>query len=391
MQIPHASNSNPNTPPKLMIIIFAISTGLFWFSLYAYVPELSTYAESLGASYKLIGIITGSYGLTQLLLRIPLGIVSDILGRRKPFILVGLFISIISSFITFMNPSASSLLITRLLAGVSAATWVVFTVLFSGYFHEKEATKSVGYINSYNAMGQLVSMILGGIISWRFGPRYLFLLALIGAIIGFFIALFITEINYNKRPFNLSDYIQVAKNPLLLRVSILAVLSQLITFATAFGFVPVLAKQMGAANVQLSLLTILAIIPAIFISRLAGDLFPRILGIKKTLIIGYLISAFLCILMPFIPTLSGLYVAQFFGGIGRSMVFPLLMGLGIQNVAGHNRASAMGLFQAIYGIGMVLGPILLGFIGDTYGLVSGFMFTGMISLISLFFIARLDE
>jgi MFS family permease len=380
-----------NTPSKHMITIFAFSTGLFWFSLYAYVPELSTYAESLGASYKLIGLITGSYGLTQLLLRIPLGIVSDLLGRRKPFILMGLVVAIISSLITFINPSASSLLITRLLAGVSAATWVVFTVLFSGYFHEKEATKSVGYINSYNALGQLTSMILGGIISWRFGPRYLFLLALIGALIGFVIALFITEVNHNKRPFNLTNYLQVAKNPMLLRVSGLAILSQLITFATAFGFVPVLAKNMGAVNIQLSLLTILAILPAIFISRLAGDLFPRLWGIKKTLMIGSLISAFLCILMPLIPNLTGLYIAQFFSGVGRSMVFPLLMGLGIQNVPGHNRASAMGLFQAIYGIGMVLGPILLGFIGDTFGLVVGFMFTGLIGFVSLAIIAQLDE
>ncbi len=387
----HSSTTPHTKSSQTMITIFALSTGFFWFSLYAYVPELSTYADALGASYKFIGIITGSYGLTQLLLRIPLGIFSDLLGRRKPFILLGLLVAIISSLITFIHPSAMSLLITRLLAGVSAATWVVFTVLFSSYFHEKEATKSVGYINSYNALGQMISMIIGGFISWRFGPRYLFLLALIGACIGFLIALFITEVNHTKRAFHLKEYLDVAKNPTLVRVSSLAILSQLITFASAFGFVPVLAKKMGAVNLQLSFLTILAIIPAIFISRLAGDLFPRLWGIKKTLTIGSLISAFLCILMPFIPTLTGLYIAQFISGIGRSMVFPLLMGLGIQNVARDHRASAMGLFQAIYGIGMVLGPVLLGFIGDTFGLVTGFIFTGGVGLMSIFIIAQLDE
>ena len=35
-----------------MITIFALSTGFFWFSLYAYVPELSTYADALGSGKK---------------------------------------------------------------------------------------------------------------------------------------------------------------------------------------------------------------------------------------------------------------------------------------------------------------------------------------------------
>ncbi len=374
-----------------MITIFAISTGLFWFSLYAYVPELSTYAASLGASYKFIGMITGSYGLTQLLLRIPLGITSDLLGRRKPFILFGLLVSMVSSLITFFVPSATSLFITRLLAGVSASSWVVFTVLFSTYFHEKEATKAVGYINSYTALGQLISMILGGFISWSFGPRYLFLLAFLGAFFGFIIALFITETSHKKSTFHFSTYITIIQSPLLLSVSFLAILSQLITFATSFGFVPILAKDLGAANFQLSLLTILTIIPAIFISRLAGNFFPKLWGIKKTLMIGMIISALLCIIMPFISSLTGLYFAQFVSGVGRSMVFPLLMGLGIRHVPNHHRASAMGLFQALYGIGMVLGPILLGFIGATYGLMTGFIFTGFIGFFSIIIIARLDE
>jgi len=59
-------------------------------SLYAYVPILSPYAESLGASYKMVGMIIGSYGFTQMLLRIPLGIISDKMGNRKLFIISGI-------------------------------------------------------------------------------------------------------------------------------------------------------------------------------------------------------------------------------------------------------------------------------------------------------------
>jgi len=378
------------TNKRYMTMVFAMTTAFFWFSLYAYIPELSTYAEHLGASYQFIGLIGGSYGLTQLLLRIPLGIFSDAIGKRKPFILFGLLIAFISSMITFLNPNAFSLLITRLLAGVSASTWVVFTVLFSSYYLPEEAKKSIGAINSYNAMGQLIAMTIGGFVSFWWGTRYLFLLSAIGALIALGLGVFITDQGHEKKQIVLKDFLTVVKEKRLLWVSFLAILSQLITFATIFGFVPILAKRLGAEGIQLSLLTILAIIPAVIVARLAGDLFPRTIGVKRTLIIGLLGSGLVCAILPWVTSLSVLYMVQFLSGVARSMVFPLLMGLGIEGIALDKRATAMGIFQALYGIGMVFGPILLGFIAGTFGLTAGFGFTGMIGVLGVVLIYRMD-
>ncbi len=150
-----------------------------------------------------------------------------------------------------------------------------------------------------------------------------------------------------------------------------------------FGFVPLLAKNLGADSLQLSLLTVLAIIPAIFISRLASTYFPSKIGKKLTINIGFAISALLCIVMPWIHSLLVLYIVQFISGIGRSMVFPLLMGLGIEHIDPDRRASAMGMFQASYGIGMVFGPVLLGFIAQSYGMIVGFGITGVIGLLGI--------
>ena len=54
--------------------LYQAAVMLFWFSQYTYVPHLSAYLKDLGASLTLIGIVTGSYGFTQMLARIPLGI-----------------------------------------------------------------------------------------------------------------------------------------------------------------------------------------------------------------------------------------------------------------------------------------------------------------------------
>ena len=71
---------------------------LFWFSVYTYPSFLTTYAtNTLGATKVLAGMIVGSYGLTQMILRIPLGIVSDILKKRKLFVMIGFGLSILAS------------------------------------------------------------------------------------------------------------------------------------------------------------------------------------------------------------------------------------------------------------------------------------------------------
>ena len=75
---------------------FLLGIVLYWMGLYVYVPILPVYAQSMGASLSLVGLIVASYGVVQLLLRIPLGVASDWLGRRKPFVLAGFIVLVIS-------------------------------------------------------------------------------------------------------------------------------------------------------------------------------------------------------------------------------------------------------------------------------------------------------
>lgn len=56
---------------KKNINLFIFVTAFYWLSIYAYIPTFSPYIESLGASHKMIGLILGSYGFTQMLIRIP--------------------------------------------------------------------------------------------------------------------------------------------------------------------------------------------------------------------------------------------------------------------------------------------------------------------------------
>lgn len=365
---------------------------LFWFSLYAYVPQISSYAEELGASYKLIGLIGGAYGFTQTILRIPLGILSDKINKKKLFVLIGLFNTIVSALVTFIYPTPYSLLITRLLAGVSSATWVNFTVLFMLYFSPEEGTKAVSIAVSNSKMGQLFAMIIGGFIATRLGVRTLFLLSTIFGLASFMIGIFIEEIPAKNSKNNKEklQILSIMKNKRVMNICILGALVQMISYSTAFGFTSLVAKNLGADDLILSYLSVIYTMPQIFLSVFSITLVRRY-GKYKVLMIGFILSIILCFAIPNSANLFILFIIQFFSGVGSAITFPILMSSVVEGVESNFLNTVMGFFQAFYGIGMVVGPIILGYIGDVFSLEAGFFVVGILSMISIVLLNQLKS
>lgn len=76
--------------------IFLAVSFIFWFSHFIYIPILSPYIEFKGGQYAFIGLVLGSYGLMQFLFRLPMGVFSDLVKVRKPFIIFGMLVSAFS-------------------------------------------------------------------------------------------------------------------------------------------------------------------------------------------------------------------------------------------------------------------------------------------------------
>lgn len=84
---------------KINLIVYSSAVALFWTSLYLYVPTLPVYVNERVNSLSAVGLILAMYGLWQAIIRFPLGIASDRLGLRKPFILSGFFLSILGALV----------------------------------------------------------------------------------------------------------------------------------------------------------------------------------------------------------------------------------------------------------------------------------------------------
>ena len=369
-------------PSSKRIFLFYAVTAIFWFALYAYVPYVSPYSELLGADLRFIGLIVGAYGFTQMAIRFPLGIISDRLGKRKIFVLGGLFFAAVSGLVVFFIPHPMTMLLSRSLGGVAAASWVTFAILGASYYPPEEATKSVGYLNAANAAGRICAFLAGGLIAQWIGVPYAFMLGGLAGLVGLVAGLGIKEKKQDaKNPPKLTELLGVARNPGLLCTSLLAILAQYIMFATAFGFTPLLAYSMGASPFALGMLGIASAVPGLLIAPLAGTVIPKKIGPRNTIATGFIMAAIGCVFLAFAGNMWQLFAIQAFIGAGYIIAYTLLMGLCIKDMPGERRATAMGFFQAVYGVGMFLGPFVTGWLAHSYGLTVALPLTGAVGAV----------
>jgi MFS family permease len=363
-------------------VLLYFVNSFFWMTVYTYIPIFPSYIKNTGATATMIGLITGSYGVMQMLMRLPLGILSDRLRRRKPFILAGIAAGALSSLLMFFDGRPMALLAGRLLAGLSACAYVQMTILFSSYYDPGHTSKSLGFVEGSTAAGQLTAMLLGGLASSIFSDRHTFLLAALLGVIGLVIASFAQESRIERKSASLGDIGKVISSRSLIVASVLAIFALAVNFGKAFVFSPLAASAFGATSLQKSALTMLVILPIALFAPLTGSRLAPRFGTRAVVATGFLLQALSCAMAPFALSIEWLYASQFVTGLGYALVFPSLMALGLSAIPAEKRATAMGFFQSVYGIGILCGPLITGLLTDTLGPNPAFMLNGGLAVLA---------
>ncbi|WP_308645032.1 MFS transporter [Paenibacillus sp. EPM92] len=363
--------------------LFIAVTFLFWSSQYVYSPILSSYLEQKGAGHLLIGLILGSYGITQLLIRFPLGMMSDYLSRRKLFVSLGLVMSMLSCMGLLMG-DFGWILVSRLVSGVSASTWVVFTVLYSAYFASGNIAKAMSNIQFVTVAAQLLGMSASAFLVSGWGWHAPFWVALAFAMLGALLSLGIkdTERQSFKKPVGWDGLTAVVREPNLLKVSLLSTICHSTLFITIFGFTPLQAFKIGGTEEAISMLVVAFMIPHAIATFLSGRLFMKRWGSWTTLTIGFAGSAVFTLATPFIHDLGLLCLTQGINGFAQGLSFPLLLSLALRGISQEKRGTAMGFYQAFYSLGIFLGPFLAGWFNDGSDLTGGFLFSAATGLLA---------
>jgi MFS family permease len=348
--------------PRSFAPLFIMGTILFWASLYTYVPILPAYIERLSGSLQVVAWIVGAYGLTQIVFRMPLGMWSDRIGARKPFVLAGLVASVVSGVGMAIVSAPILFFALRALAGAAAATWGLLTVLFASYFAPPNPHRAMTVMQVASALAQIAAALLGGWVAAHWGwtaPFYA------GAVLAMFglacMAVVPDEAGIKpQRRVTVLTVVRIVRLRAVASASIAAALGQFGFWVTVNGFTPIYAVRLGASPETLGILAMVSLVPYAA-APILGDML-LVLGIRGSHLVsaGYLVVGAATLVIPFIHSIPMLMLSQAIGGVGRGMVFPFLMSCTIQAVAPGERATAMGLFQATYAVGMTMGPWIAG-------------------------------
>ena len=381
--------------PVLAAIFF------FWFSMYTYPSFFSAYvSDRLLAPEVMTGLIVGAYGFAQMILPIPLGIVSDWTRRRKPFVVLGFCASLLACAGLMLTESLAArgqvgtfthavALLARGLSGVTAATWVSFSVLYSASYEADEIAPAVSRLMVPQYGSQIVAMLLGAQLAQRVHETAAFALAAVAALAGLVLMRCVPDRPPEEERLTLKSFAAVLNDRGLKVGTLLGTLFRLVCWGTVLGFVPNWARDVAGFSVsQLGYLSVMYLLPNTVMARLSGACLAPRFGFRKVLAAGFAIVGVACFLYPRATGLWALLAVQGVFGVGMGLILPLTLSAAIRDIPDRRRGAAMGVYQAVYGVGMFIGPVAAGWIISALptaveGMTVNFYFNGALSLLGV--------
>jgi MFS family permease len=315
-----------------------------------------------------------------MILRLPVGIFSDSIRNRRWFIGAGLLFACISSIGLGLSSTPGQLLLFRSIAGIAAAMFVVFPGYITEMAGDNDNHKVMGVLSAVNKTGRMAAIFLGGLAVQFLGGKWAFLFG--GIVAGFAILIWFAlpsdKYHEDHQNHSIKELVGIIKDRDLYISAGLTALFQFAVFATTYTFTPVIAKSIGMSDISIGFLTALFTLTGIVSALISGTILKRLLGPKKTVALSFGMSGIAFAIMPFVNSPGILYLLQVVAGLAMGMILPLLMGQCLKNIPKEKKGTAMGFYQATYGIGMVLGPYIVGLI-IRYGNIK----TGYITVLAI--------
>ena len=374
---------------KLLVII-----ALFWFAQYIYVPNTAPYLLAQKVTADFVGIIVGVYGGVQMSLRFPMGILADWLGKHKLIIIAGCAFSGGASVVRILESTGNGFLIANIMSGVASSLWVSFMLLSTKYITPDRMQTQIGYLFAANNFGIMLAFITSAVCFEGFGMDFLCLCSALSGALAMLLAMSLKEDDpayahlheppeSKHRPL-IADLVKVAKRKRIWFFAFLASIQQGVTMTTIMSFSNEAALRIGGSSYEMGLMTIVFILFNVISSYYSGK--PPFTRISQGFLVSsalFLLAAY-CFLSVIVTHIYLLIIIQVFLGWSFGFVFTIATSEAIVGVEHYRRSSAIGLFQALFAIGMTTVPIIAGRIIelDDGDLKAAFFFQGWLCLIA---------
>lgn len=350
--------------------------GFRMLGLFLVLPVFALFAEGLpGATPLLIGLAVGVYGLTQAMLQVPFGLLSDRIGR-KPVIFGGLLLFALGSLIAALATDIWIVILGRAIQGAGAISAAVMA-LAADLTREEQRTKAMATIGMTIGVSFMLAMLAGPALGELFGVSGIFWLTVVMALLG--IALVALVVPTPTRSFVHHDaetvpamFRRVIRNVDLLRLDF-GIFTLHLILTALFLAVPLVLRDLGLAPAQHGLLylpvmlaSLAVMVPFIILAERRGMAKQVLLGaigsmVVAQLALGYTIASF----WGFVAAL-----VLFFSAI--NLLEAMLPSLVSKVAPVEAKGTAMGVYSSSQFIGAFSGGLIGGWVHQQFGFAAVF-------------------
>lgn len=346
--------------------------GLRMLGLFIILPIFALYAEQLpgGESHLLIGVALGAYGLTQAILQIPAGWLSDHYGR-KPIIYIGLVLFALGSLLAASADNIYWIIAGRIIQGAGAINAAVMA-LTADLTREDQRTKAMAMIGMTIGFSFALSMVLSPLLYARIGMSGIFIMTAVLAVLAILVVAFIIP-NPSITRFH-SDteasskrFRDVLRNKELLRLDF-GIFSLHAILMSVFMQVPLLLKNNGLLAAQ-HWQVYLPIMLLAFVFMIPPMLFADRKSRVKEVFVGAIALAVLAqlALLMFHSSVLNVAVALLLFFIAFNLLEAMLPSLISKTAPLAAKGTAMGVYSSVQFFGAFAGATAGGFIMQYFG------------------------
>lgn len=356
--------------------------------LFMILPVFALYAEELqGATPVLAGLAIGIYGMTQALLQIPFGLVSDRIGR-KPVIIFGLLVFAAGSVVAAGADSILLVIVGRALQGAGAIAAAVMA-LTADLIREEHRVKAMAMIGMSIGAAFALAMVLGPLLNTWIGVPGIFWLTAVLALGGIAVIVLIVPTPAISRVHRDAEavpeqFVSVLRDAQLLRLDTGIFCLHLILTATFVVLPLALRDQAGLPadrHWQLYLPVLLLSLPMAVPFILQAEKHRRM----KQMFVGAigiiaLAEGGLSLLHASVWSI-GLLLFVFYSAF--NLLEAILPSLIAKVAPADRKGTAMGVYSSSQFFGAFVGGAAGGWLHGQYGLGAVFLFCGAVGLLWL--------
>lgn len=329
--------------------------------------------EFTGSSTS-VGYIASAFALSYIVLQVPIGNLSDRFGF-KIFLMGGYLLCSLTGLLYFFSDSQSLILIGRIFQGAGEAPiWAIAPALLSVKYPDSKG-KVMGIYNATLHIGLTIGPILGIFLLKIWSSDAAFLFYTIACFLGAAITYCSVEKAKEKKTVNANAMNIHNILSLTADKAILAVLFGITLYGAGYGLfltiIPAfLLSVKGFSQTYVQVFFSLFYL-AISISQIVTGPLSDKWGRKRFMMVGLLLSA-LCI--GVFPYLSQNLLNAFLmlASLGLGVFYLSSMAFLNNAVPDSLKGTISGAYYLFWGIGFLLGPILIGKLGELPGNVVGF-------------------